>query len=72
MYIIGQILDDSHTSPLEAMGFNLGFINYFDAGESYTEKEHREWLKEVGFVDIERANFLLPDGDGIMIARKPK
>jgi hypothetical protein len=50
----------------------LGFINLFDAGESYTEQDHRDWLTEAGFVDIERANFLLPDGDGIMIARKPK
>jgi 2-polyprenyl-3-methyl-5-hydroxy-6-metoxy-1,4-benzoquinol methylase len=72
MYIVGQILDDCRTSPLEAVGFNLGFINLFDAGESYTEQDHRDWLTEAGFVDIERANFLLPDGDGIMIARKPK
>jgi hypothetical protein len=36
IYIVGQILDDSRTSPLEAVGFNLIFINVFDAGESYT------------------------------------
>jgi hypothetical protein len=72
IYIIGQILDDSRTSPLEAVGFNLNFINLFDHGESYTEHEHRGWLSNAGFVDIERANFLLPDGDGVMTARKPK
>jgi Methyltransferase domain len=38
IYIIGQILDDSRLSPLEAVGFNLTFINVFDAGESYTGK----------------------------------
>ena len=27
-------------------------------------------LSEAGFVDIERANFLLPDGHGLMTARK--
>jgi 2-hydroxy-4-(methylsulfanyl)butanoate S-methyltransferase len=70
IYIIGQILDDSRTSPSEAVGFNLAFINAYDAGESYTEKEHREWLSEAGFVDIERASFLLPDGSGLMTARK--
>ncbi len=70
IYIIGQILDDSRTSPSEAVGFNLAFINAYDAGESYTEEEHREWLSEAGFVDIERANFLLPDGSGLMTARK--
>lgn len=70
IYIIGQILDDSRRSPLEAVGFNLAFINSFDAGESYTEKEYRDWLTEAGFVDIERANFLLADGSGLMTARK--
>jgi cyclopropane fatty-acyl-phospholipid synthase-like methyltransferase len=70
VFIIGQILDDSRLSPPEAVGFNLAFINAYDAGESYTEKEHREWLSEAGFVDIERANFLVGDGSGLMTARK--
>ena len=70
IYIVAQILDDSRTSPLEAVEFNLLCINTFDAGESYTEEEHRAWLSEAGFVDIERANFLLPDGHGLMTARK--
>ena len=70
IYIIGQILDDSRLSPLEAVGFNLSFINVFDAGESYTEKEYRDWLSEAGFVDVERANFLLADGSGLLMARK--
>jgi len=69
IFIIGQILDDSRTSPAEAVGFNLAFINSYDAGESYTEAEHREWLSEAGFVDVERADFLL-DGSGLMTARK--
>lgn len=72
IYIIGQILDDSRTAPLEAVGFNLVFINTYDAGESYTEQEYRDWLSEAGFVDIERAKFLLPDGDGLITASKPK
>ena len=70
IYIVGQILDDSRTSPLEAVGFNLNFINNYDAGESYTEQEHRGWLSEAGFVDIERASFRLPEGNGVMTARK--
>ncbi len=69
IYIIGQILDDSRVSPAEAVGFNLAFINAYDAGESYTESEHREWLTEAGFIDIERAKFLL-DGSGLITARK--
>ena len=70
IYIIGQILDDSRLSPLEAVEFNLAFINMLDAGESYTEKEYRDWLSEAGFVHIERANFLLADGSGLLTARK--
>jgi hypothetical protein len=69
IFIIGQILDDSRTSPLEAVGFNLAFINMLEAGESHTEAEHREWLSEAGFIDIHRADPLL-DGSGIMTARK--
>jgi ubiquinone/menaquinone biosynthesis C-methylase UbiE len=70
IYIIGQILDDPRTSPLEAVGFNLTFINLLDAGESYTEKEYRDWLSEAGFVEIERSDFLLADGSGLITGRK--
>ena len=72
IYIIGQILDDSRTSPREAVGFNLIFIKRFDSGESYTEQEHRDWLSEAGFVDVQRADFLLADEHGLMTARKRK
>ena len=72
IYIIGQILDDSRISPPEAVGFNLSLISQFDSGESYTEQEHRSWLSDAGFAEIERANFLLPDEHGVMSARKPE
>jgi hypothetical protein len=51
------------------MGFNLVCINTFDVAESYTKREHRDWLTAAGFEDIERANFLLPDGQGLMTPR---
>jgi 3-hydroxy-5-methyl-1-naphthoate 3-O-methyltransferase len=70
IYIIGQILDDSRISPPEAVGFNLSLISQFGSGESYTEQEHRSWLSDAGFAEIERANFLLPDEHGVMTARK--
>jgi len=69
IFIIGQILDDSRIFPLEAVGFNLAFINMLEAGESHTKAQHREWLSEAGFTDIERAKFLL-DGSRLMAARK--
>ena len=72
IYIVNQILDNSRTSPPEAVGFNLNFINTYEAAESYTEDEHRTWLSEAGFVNIERANFLLGGGYGLMTARKRK
>jgi cyclopropane fatty-acyl-phospholipid synthase-like methyltransferase len=71
IYIIAQILDDSRISPLEAVRYNLIFINTFDAGESYTEQQHRDWLTAAGFVDIKRSNSLLPDEHGLIVARMP-
>jgi len=70
IFVIGQILDDSRLSPLEAVGFNLSFINIFDSGESYTEGEYRAWLSEAGFVNIERPDFFLAEGLGVMTAQK--
>ncbi len=71
IYIVGQILDNSRTSPPEAMSYNLAFINHYDVGESYTEQQHRDWLSEAGFVDIHRAKFFLRGEYGLMTARKP-
>src|SRR5215813_13394835 len=71
-FIIGQILDETHTTPLEAVGFNLFFLNTFYVGESYTEGEHRAWLQAAGFIDVVRVPFLLRDGfgSGLIIAHK--
>lgn len=70
IYIVGLLLDDTRTSPAVAVGFNLSCINRYSTGESYTEHEHRSWLREAGFVDIERAAFLLAGGRGLITARK--
>jgi hypothetical protein len=59
LYLVGQILDDTHTASPEAVGFNLIFLNTFYAGEAYTERQHRAWLRAAGFVDIAPAPFLL-------------
>jgi hypothetical protein len=68
IYIVGSVLDDSRLSPPGTVAFNLLFLNVYDAGEAYTENEHREWLEEAGFEDIERT--LLPDGNSFVAARK--
>jgi hypothetical protein len=71
IYIIGQILDDSRQAPLDAVGFNLIFINENEAGESYTESEHRAWLEAAGLIDVTRVRELGDGGSGLITARKP-
>lgn len=53
LYIFGSgMLNNSRLSPKSAVEFNLVFINVYEHGQSYTENEHRQWLSEAGFVDI--------------------
>jgi len=70
IYIRGDIVDDSGTSPLGSVMRNLVYLNIYDQGQAYTEREHREWLKEAGFADFERK--ILPDGFSMVRARKSK
>jgi len=69
IFILGSILDNSRLSPPEMVTFNLFFINAFQDGQAYTEQEHRDWLTEAGFENIERV--VLPNGTSIVTARKP-
>jgi SAM-dependent methyltransferase len=69
LYIRGRMLDDSRLAPVESVGFNLIFLNFFDDGCAYTEGEHRAWLTAAGLVDIERV--VVAEGASIMTARKP-
>lgn len=53
LYILGSgILENSRLSPKNAVELNLVFINAYDNGQSYTEDEHRDWLREAGFEEI--------------------
>lgn len=70
IYIRGDILDDAGISPLGSVMRNLLYLNIYDEGQAYTEKEHKEWLQEAGFEDFERK--ILPDGFSLMRARKAK
>jgi SAM-dependent methyltransferase len=69
LYIVGRVLDDSRLSPLGTVGFNLVFLNMFDAGRAYTEREHREWLTAIGLTNIERT--LIAEDNSIITAYKP-
>lgn len=68
IYVRGDIVDDSEISPMGAVMRNLIYLNIYDEGRAYTEREHREWLKEAGFADFERT--ILPDGFSMIRTRK--
>ena len=68
LHILGIVLDDSRTAPLESVGMGLVFVNFYDDGGAYTEGEYREWLAAAGFKDIERA--MITDAHSIITARK--
>ena len=70
IYIRGDIIDESGISLLGSVMRDLVYLNIYDQGEAYTEREHRVWLKEAGFDDFERK--ILPDGFSFVRARKPK
>jgi len=48
----GGMLENSRLSPKTAVEWNLVFINTYDNGQSYTEEEYRDWLREAGFEDL--------------------
>ena len=59
LYIFGGgMLENSRLSPKSSVEWNLVYINTYDNGQSYTEDEHRDWLREAGFEDI---NFRLEE-----------
>lgn len=66
--IVGQVLDDTRLSPWAVAASNFTFSTIYEAGEAYTEEEHRAWLAEAGFIDVERE--LLPTDSSIMTAKK--
>jgi hypothetical protein len=66
IYIVGSVLDDDRRSPQEIVAFNIVFLNIYDEGEAYTEREYRAWLKDAGFGKFER--ILLPLGYSLIRA----
>jgi enterochelin esterase-like enzyme/ubiquinone/menaquinone biosynthesis C-methylase UbiE len=68
IFIFGTVVDDSRQTPVEMAAVNLFFINVYDGGQAFTEGEHRTWLSEAGFENIERE--LLPDQLSLITAKK--
>lgn len=70
LYIVGHVLDDSRLAPVTAVGINLVFLSIYDGGQSYTEAEHRTWLGQAGFGEIDVRYGAGPVGSTIIAARK--
>ncbi len=71
IYILGCILDNTRLSPKVSMAFSLVFLNVYEEGGAYTEEQYHDWLKEAGFTDISIELVGMPDGGGVVSARKP-
>ena len=68
IFILGNVLDDSHLTPEEMLWRNLILLNVYDGGQAYTESQHRAWLSGAGFQDI--ARLALPNQESIIRAQK--
>ncbi len=68
LFIFGDVLDDSRLTPVELAAVNLFYINVFDGGQAFTEGEHRAWLAEAGFENMERE--ILPDQRSLITAKR--
>lgn len=69
IYLVGRgVIDDTRTSPVQAVIYNLAFLNVYENGQAYTESEYRDWMGEAGFVNIQRT--IRPDGGSILTAQK--
>ena len=67
--ILGQVVDDSRTSPAGAVGFSVLTLNLFDEGQAFAEEEYARWLAEAGFEGFTRSP--LSAGNSLITARKP-
>ena len=68
IFVLGHIMDDSRTSPVEEVGWYLINLNWEDEAGYYAEEDYRRMLEEAGFKDIVRET--LPNGDGLIHAVK--
>jgi SAM-dependent methyltransferase len=70
LVIIGHVVDDSGTAPAEAVSMNLAFLSIYDEGQAHSERDHRAWLAEAGFAEIEVNYRAAQGGASIVAARK--
>jgi SAM-dependent methyltransferase len=70
LYIVGNVLEDDRLAPRPAVLFNLVLLNFYDRGEAYTASEHRAWLRDAGFEDVQVDWNTMPAGNSVVRARK--
>jgi hypothetical protein len=70
LIIIGHVLEDNRLAPVPAVRINLAFVSIYDAGQAYTDHEHRSWLAQAGFSDVEVRYGASPGGASIVTARR--
>jgi hypothetical protein len=68
VFVLGHVMDNSRTSPVEEVGWYLINLNWEDEAGYYAEEDYTEMLQEAGFRDIQRER--LPNGDGLIHATK--
>lgn len=69
IHILGQVVDDSRTSPIGAVEFSVMTLNIFEEGQAFAEEEYAQWLAEAGFEGFTRLP--LSAGNSLITARKP-
>jgi hypothetical protein len=58
IYLVNVVVDDSRLTPVDAVRINIAFLNIYDDGQPYTEREYRTWLTAAGFEAISREESL--------------
>ena len=70
IFVVGHVLKDNRLSPAPAVGMNLVFLSIYDEGQAHTEEDHRTWLTEAGFSEIDVHYGAARAGASIVTARK--
>ncbi len=62
------LLAEERTSPTNAAVFAINMLVNTEGGRTYTWREVESWLKETGFIDVEKKE--IPGPAGVIVARK--
>ena len=65
-----HIMDEDRTAPVRGTIFSLNMLVNTDGGDTYTEREMRDWLADAGCVEIERIATGMEND--LMSGRKPR